>query len=89
VLQFASAYTITLPDSSLQTTIDALRELNQRLFNEIVDLCKECNQLKNFAGIWDNENPDAPHSTPFTVREFFLERFPDQSVVAQSNNVVE
>ena len=84
LLQFAFAYSVRLPESSLQTTIDALRELNQRLVNEVVDLRKECKKLRNFAGIWDNENPDAPHSTPLTLRECFLERFPDQNVVSQS-----
>jgi hypothetical protein len=56
-------------------TVQRLRDLNTRLTQEILDLRKECKKLRDFAGIWDNENPNAPHSTPFTLKESFLEKF--------------
>jgi hypothetical protein len=69
-----SAYAIMV-DNSLLKTNQKLRDLNNRLTFEIVDLRKECKKLRDFAGIWDNENPNAPHSTPFTLKESFLEKF--------------
>lgn len=55
------------------SAFQSLRELNQRLVSEIIDLRNECKKLRDFAGIWDDKHPSAPHSTPFTLKEYFLE----------------